>query len=127
MAASVRTQRVARMLHKTLGEIFVQETPRLLAKVMVTVTEVRISPDLGMAKVYLSFILDKDRADLLTKIEQKKSEFRKLLGSRLGNKLRKVPELQFYIDDSVERAAKTNRLLDGLDISKDIGFMEDEV
>ena len=126
MAESIRTQKIARLLQKALGEIFLQETPRLLDNMMVTVTEVRISPDLGLAKVYLSFILHKDRVDMLAKVEQQKGALRKLLGNRIGNKLRKVPELRFYTDDSVEHAAKIHQLLDGLDIPEDTDCMQDK-
>jgi len=89
MAESIRTQKIARLLQKVLGEIFVQESSTLLGNMMVTVTEVRISPDLGLAKIYLSFVLNKDRVDMLPKVEQQKSVLRKLLGNRIGNKLRK--------------------------------------
>ena len=125
MAESIRTQKIARLLQKVLGEIFLQEPPRLLDNMMVTVTEVRISPDLGLAKVYLSFALNKDRADMLAKVEQQKGALRKLLGNRIGNKLRKVPELRFYTDDSVEHAAQIHQLLDELDIPEDTDFMQD--
>jgi ribosome-binding factor A len=120
MAQPIKVQKVARLLQKALGEIIAQESSELLDGVMVTVTEVRMSPDLGLASVYLSFILDEDRAGMLAKIEQHKGVFRKLLGNRVGNKLRKVPDLKFYVDDSVAHAAKMHQLLDGLDISEDI-------
>ena len=126
MAQPIRIQKVARLLQKVLGEILVQETSALLGNMMVTVTEVRMSPDLGLAKVYLSFILDKDRAGMLAKVEQQKGLFRKLLGNRVGKKLRKVPVLQFYIDDSVAHAAKMHQLLDGLDVSEDTDLIQDE-
>ena len=126
MAQPIRIQKVARLLQKVLGEILVQETSALLGNMMVTVTEVRMSPDLGLAKVYLSFILDKDRASMLAKVEQQKGLFRKLLGNRVGKKLRKVPVLQFYIDDSVAHAAKMHQLLDGLDVSEDTDLIQDE-
>jgi ribosome-binding factor A len=109
-----------------LGEIFVQETFRLLGNGIVTVTEVCISPDLGLAKVYLSLALNKDSADTLAKVEQHKGVIRKLLGERIGNKLRKIPELRFYTDDSVMHAAKIHQLLDGLDIPEDVTLMEHE-
>jgi ribosome-binding factor A len=126
MAQAVRIQKIARLLQKALGEIFVQETSRLLGNRLVTVTEVCISPDLGLAKVYLSFILNKDSADVLAKVEHHKGVVRKLLGERIGNKLRKVPELRFYTDNSVTHAAKIHQLLDGLDIPEDVTLMEHE-
>ena len=126
MAQPVSMKKIARLLQKALGEIFVQETSRLLGNMMVIVTEVSISPDLGLAKVYLSFINNKNRANMLAKVEQKKGVLRKLLGNRIGNKLRKVPELRFYPDDSVAHAAKIQQLLDGLDIPEDTNSMQHE-
>jgi ribosome-binding factor A len=123
MAASVRIQKVATMLHKTLGEIFLQAIPRMLGKVMVTVTEVSMSPDLGTAKVYLSFIANENKSELLAKVEQHKGELRRLLGIRIGNKVRKVPELQFYIDNAAQHAAKMNQLLDTLAILEEEDMM----
>ena len=126
MAESIRTQKVASLLQKALAEIFLQEANRLLDNSIVTVTEVRVSPDLGLAKVYLSFVLNKGQADIMAKVTQQKGAFRRLLGNRIGNKLRKVPELRFYTDDSVERATKMHQLLDELDIPEDTDLMWDE-
>lgn len=126
MAESIRTQKVARMLQKALADIFTQENVRLLDNKMATVTEVRVSPDLGLAKVYLSFLLDEDQAAGVAKVEEKKGMVRKLLGNRIGNKLRKVPELRFYTDDSVAHATKINQLLDELDIPEETDFMPNE-
>ena len=126
MAASVRTQKTARLLQKTLAAIFLQETDRLLDNMMVTVTEVCVSPDLGVAKVYLSFVLNKDRADIMAKVVQHKGAFRRLLGNRIGNKLCKVPELKFYTDDSVAHATKIHQLLEELNIPEDTDFMQEE-
>ena len=127
MAESVRTQKITRLLQKALAEIFLQETASLLDNMMVTVTEVRVSPDLGVAKVYLGFVLNKDRAsiDIMAKVEQQKGALRKLLGNRIGSKLRKVPELRFYTDDSVEHATKIHQLLDELYIPEGTDFMQD--
>ena len=112
MAASIRTQRVARLLQKTLGDILLQEAPRLLKSAMVTVTEVTISADLGVAKVYLSMVLPDEQTDVLDRVTQQQGLIRKLLGQRLGNKLRKIPALRFYPDDSVAHAAKINQILE---------------
>jgi ribosome-binding factor A len=126
MAQPIRIQKVARLLQKTLGEIFVQETSKLLDNIMVTVTEVRVSPDLGLAKVYLSFILNTNGATMLAKVERQKGALKKMLGNQIGHKLRKVPELRFYADDSVAHAAKMHRLLDELYIPEDTDRMQHE-
>lgn len=119
MAESVRNRQVASMIQKALGEIFLQETPRLFGRVMITVTAVHISDNLGLAKVFLSFMLNEHKASILESIEQRKGEIRKLLGIRVGKKLRRVPDLQFYIDNSVAEAMRISRLLDELDIPAD--------
>jgi ribosome-binding factor A len=119
-------QKIARLLQKTLGEILVQETSKLLGNIIVTVTEVRMNPDLGLAKVYLSFILNTNGTDMLARVEQRKGELRKILGNRVGHKLRKVPELRFYTDDSVAHAAKMHQLLDELYIPENTDIVKPE-
>ena len=126
MAKPVRMQKIARLLQKTLGEILVQETSKLLGNIIVTVTEVRMNPDLGLAKVYLSFVLNTNGTDMLARVEQRKGELRKILGNRVGKKLRKVPELRFYTDDSVAHAAKMHQLLDELYIPENTDIVRPE-
>lgn len=126
MEQSVRMHKIARLLQKALGDIFIQETSRLLDNVMVTVTEVHVSPDLGLAKVYLSLVLGTEGGHILAKVEKHKGVIRKLLGDRVGKKLRKVPDLRFYVDDSASHAIKMHQLLDELDIPEDTDFLQQE-
>lgn len=126
MTASIRTQKIARLLQKALAEILLQERTSLLDSKMVTVTEVRVSPDLGLAKVYLGFVLSEDQTEGMAQVERQKGMIKKLLGNRVGSKLRKVPELRFYADDSVAQAAKVHQLLDELDIPEDTSLIQDE-
>ena len=117
MAESIRTQRVARMLQKALGDIFLKETKHLVGNAFITVTAVQVGPDLSLSKVYLSFISpQQDKAPLLEKVDQHKHELRRLLGNSIGKKLRKVPVLQFYLDESAAHASKINQLLSQLAI-----------
>ena len=114
MATSVRNQKVARLLQKALAGIFLQESVTLLGSMMVTVTEVSVSPDLGLAKVYLSFFRPEEQAAGIAQVDAKKGAIRRHLGNYIGNKLRKVPDLRFYNDASAAHATKINRLLDEL-------------
>ena len=116
MAQPVRIQQMARLIQKTLGEIFVKDTSRLLDNIMVTVTEVHMSPDLGTANVYLSFVLNQEDDDFLTKVKQRKGILRKLLNARVARHLRKVPDLRFYADNSVMHASKMEQLFDELNL-----------
>lgn len=127
MAESVRNRQVASMIQKALGEIFLRETSRLFGRVMITITEVRISDDRGLAKVYLSFMLNENKAAMLESIKRQKGKIRGLLGNRVGKKLRRVPDLQFYVDDSVAQAMRISQLLDELNLPTDAEDLQEEV
>lgn len=113
---SKRQNKYARMFQRELGDIFQKDTKGLFDRSFITVTQVKVSPDLGVAKVYLSFLNVKDVDKLMYKIDLNKKEIRKILGNRISNQVRKVPELIFYHDDSAEYAARIESLLAGLDI-----------
>lgn len=111
---STRQQKYARLLQKELGEIFQQDTKHLFGKAFVTITLVKVSPDLGFAKVYLSMFLVDKPAELLDKINERKGQIRKQLGQRIGKQVRIIPEIAFYIDDTEERAQRMDQLIDKL-------------
>lgn len=113
---STRQHKYARLLQKELGEIFQQDTKHLFGKAFITITLVKISPDLGFAKIYLSMFLVDNREDMLDKINERKSQIRKLLGQRIGKQVRIVPEIAFYIDDTEDHAQKIDKLIDNLHI-----------
>ena len=97
---NTRTNKVNRLLQKELRELFRLQTSALKG-VLVTVTSVSISPDLGIAHVRLS-IFPNDKADeLLSAIKQNTVAIRYDLGKRVKSQLRKLPELYFHIDDSL--------------------------
>ncbi|CCH01560.1 ribosome-binding factor A [Fibrella aestuarina BUZ 2] len=111
---SKRQQKVARQLQKDLSEIFQRELPHAFNGAFITVTNVRVSPDLGIARVYLSFLAAKNKQLLLEAVEEKGRSIRQLLGERVRHQLRIVPDLQFYIDDTAEYADKMDKLFAGL-------------
>ncbi|MEZ0539017.1 30S ribosome-binding factor RbfA [Fibrella arboris] len=113
---SKRQQKVARQLQKDLGEIFQRELPHAFNGAFITVTNVRVSPDLGIARVYLSFLAAKNKALLMDTIEEKNKTIRQLLGERVRHQLRIVPHLQFFLDDTAEYAEKMDKLFAGLEI-----------
>ena len=108
---STRQKKVARLVLKELSQIFNIESNNILGSIMISITAVRISPDLGYANIYLSVFPVKDPKDALEKIKKNGSLFRKKLGIAVRNQLRVVPELNFYIDDSAEYAEHIDKLL----------------
>ena len=113
---SKRQQKFSRLIQKELGGIFQQDTKSLFGKAWITVTQARVSPDLGVAKVYLSFLLVEDKGQLLDEINDKKKIIRQTLAVRIRNQVRVIPELVFFMDDTAEYAAKMDTLIAGLEI-----------
>lgn len=107
---SIRQSKVNKLLLKELSELFRSESRNLFGGAFITVTVVRVSPDLGLAKVYLS-IMGNNSKTALKMIEEKNKDIRRRVGNALGKQLRVIPELHFYIDDSLDYAMKIEELL----------------
>ncbi|MDX9769255.1 MAG: 30S ribosome-binding factor RbfA [Tenuifilaceae bacterium] len=107
---STRLSKVSRQIQKDLGEIFQRQAQSFMGK-MVTVTSVRVSPDLGLAKVYVSIFPTENKEETLELIKQQSKAIRYDLGQRIRNQMRVVPELAFYIDDSLDYIENIDRLL----------------
>ncbi|MEO1053890.1 MAG: 30S ribosome-binding factor RbfA [Bacteroidota bacterium] len=118
MNESKRQQKFAKLIQKDLSEIFQRDTRGILDNAFITVAHVTMSPDLSIAKVYLSMMMVKDKDGLIEKITSRKSELRKLLGMKIGKQVRIVPDLIFYVDELEENAMKLDKLIDSLDIPK---------
>ncbi len=108
---STRQQKFARLIQKEMAEIFQIDTRNTFGPVMITVTMVRVSPDLGVAKIYVSLFPVKDKEALLQSIRDKGHELRRLLGNRIRHQVRVIPELIFYLDDSLDYAERIDELL----------------
>ncbi|MBK8499889.1 MAG: 30S ribosome-binding factor RbfA [Flavobacteriales bacterium] len=110
---SIRQNKVNSLLQKELAVIFQQEARNLLPGGLITVSAVRISPDLGVAKVFLSLFPVKDKKAVIDIIKLQAHRLRGQLGGRIGKQMRVVPELLFYVDDSLDRAEQIDKLLKG--------------
>ncbi len=108
---SKRQAKIARLLQKELSEIFRKETARL-GGVIVSVTEVRVTPDLSLARAYLSIFPSDKSAEVLENINRQSKTVRYELAQAVRQILRKCPELQFYLDDSLDYIENIDRLLE---------------
>ncbi len=108
---STRQNKISRLLQKDLAEIIQKEGRDIFPGVMVSVTNVRISPDLSIARVYLSIFPSEKGAAVLLEIKKHTSKIRGLLGLKVGKQLRIVPQLDFHIDDSLDYIDNIDRLL----------------
>ena len=116
MSGTVRQQKFSRLIQKELSDIFQRDQRGFLGNAFITIVDVRVSPDLGVARVYFSMVLVKDKKALLEKLDNHKKEIRKALGERIRNQARIVPELAFFIDDVEENAERMDQLLKNLKI-----------
>jgi ribosome-binding factor A len=116
MSGSVRQQKFNKLVQKELSDIFLRDKRGILESAFITITDVNISADLSVAKIYLSMMLVKDKQEVLGKLNGRKKEIRKALGEKIRNQARVVPELIFYIDETEENAYKMDKLIDGLNI-----------
>ncbi len=111
-----RQQKFSRMIQRELGEIFQKDIKGFFGQVFITVTQVRMSPDLSMARVYLSLMMSPNKDSYIEDLNNKKGFVRKTLGDRIGKKIRIVPDLHFYLDDSAEYADNIDKILKDLNI-----------
>ena len=107
---SKRQAKIARLLQKELSEIFRRETA-MLGGVLVSVSAVRVSPDLSIAKAYLSIFPTEKSQEILANINRQAKTVRYELAQAVRQILRKCPELQFYLDDSLDYIENIDRLL----------------
>lgn len=119
MSGTVRQQKYSKLILKELSDIFLKEKTNLLDNAFITVADVRMSPDLSVAKIYLSMTLAKDKQATLDKINLKKSEIRKALGNKIRNQARIVPQLVFFIDEIEEGAQRIEDIIKNLHIPKE--------
>ena len=108
---TTRQQKIARQIQRDIAEILQKECRGLGAGAMITVTTVRVSPDFAYAKVYFSIFPFERSAEVMRTLEENNWLIRRALGQRIRNQVKSVPELQFFLDDSLEYIANIDTLL----------------
>ena len=105
-----RQNRIARLLQKELAQIFQSQT-RMMRGVMVSVTRAKVSPDLSICTAYLSVFPSEKGEEILKNINRNEKTIRYELGTRIRNQVRIIPELRFFIDDSLDYIERIDELL----------------
>jgi len=114
---SIRTERLAAVLQRDLGEILQQSYQ--MSGTFITVTKVRLTPDLSIAKVYISvFSPDRDPDTVFQHIDDHTDEIRYELAGRIRHQVRRIPELHFYVDDSAEYVNRIESLFNKVNKEK---------
>ena len=99
---TTRQAKMARQIQKDIAEILLKEAAPIVHGVVASVTAVRVSPDLNYAKIYFSIFPFEESRRVMAALEDNNWFIRKTLGARIRNQVKNVPELQFFLDDSLE-------------------------
>src|SRR5689334_2212168 len=108
----LRQEKFAKQVQRDLGEIFQQHRQEWLAGEFITISGVQVSPDLGHVKVYVSMYNASKKAKVMENLELYAKEIRMELARRLKNQVKKIPEIAFYEDDSLEYMNKMDKIFD---------------
>lgn len=108
---STRQKKVSRLIQKELADIFLKKGNEFAHGKLVSITRVRLSPDLSFAKVYISIFPAVNQEDILHALQEYSSKIRFELGQKVRTQLRIVPEIAFHIDDSLDYIDKIDKLL----------------
>ena len=107
---TTRQNKISRLLQKELSEIFLLQT-KAMPGILVSVSAVRISPDMSIAGVYLSIFPSEKGEEMVKNINNNMKSIRYELGTRVRHQLRIIPELKFFVDDSLDYIEKIDSLL----------------
>jgi ribosome-binding factor A len=110
-AESTRQKKVARLIQKEIADILLKKGSELGPGKLISVTKVRVSPDLSFAKVYLSIFPAVNQEAVFTSVQEHTAKIRFELGHKVRSQLRIVPDIAFYIDDSLDYIDKIDKLL----------------
>jgi ribosome-binding factor A len=113
---SKRQHKFSRQIHKDISDVFQKDPTHFFGDRLVTITKVDVAVDLSLAKIFFSVMPDSDGHQVINNLEAKKSEIRKKLGILIGKRIRKIPELAFFLDVIEEKASYMDRLIDSLEI-----------
>ena len=109
---SKRQQKFAGVIQQDLAAIFQREGINYLPNTLITITKVRVTPDLAIARVFLSFFNNNNGQHALQNIKSHTSEIRYKLGARIKDQVRIIPQLEFFVDDTSEYVERMDKIFE---------------
>ncbi|MBL7825740.1 MAG: 30S ribosome-binding factor RbfA [Saprospiraceae bacterium] len=113
---SIRQKQIGEMLRRFFAMILTEEGSNIYGRdKLVTVTEIKMTPDLLIAKVYISVYGTENKQEVILLLEDNYTRLRQALASKIGKQMRRMPELEFFIDDTVDEMYRVEALLNRID------------
>ena len=107
-----RQRQVGEMIRRHFGTVLLQEGSYIYGRAMVTVTNVKMSPDLGIAKIYLSIYNTENKQEVMLMMAENIHELRKALSQRIKRHVRRIPNIAFFEDEMVDEMYRVNEMLE---------------
>ncbi len=111
MLEGKRQKQVAGVIHEEMTGIFRKRGLSMIDGGLVSISSVKVTPDLLEARIYISVFQAKDNAAVLKKIEDNASEIKRDLASKIRSQLRRIPDIRYYLDDTLDQVFKIEELL----------------
>ncbi|KFF08103.1 30S ribosome-binding factor RbfA [Chryseobacterium luteum] len=110
---SNRQRKVAQIIQEDFAELFRKQASESKQSILVSVSDVKVSADLGIAKIYLSIFPQEFRSAVMKEIEENKASYRNFIGQKMAKQVRIIPQLNFYLDTALDDVEKLERELRG--------------
>ncbi|WP_175623362.1 30S ribosome-binding factor RbfA [Chryseobacterium schmidteae] len=110
---SNRQRKVAQIIQEDFAELFRKQASESKQNFLVSVSDVKVTPDLGIAKIYLSIFPQEFRSSIMKEIDENKAQYRNFIGQKMAKQVRIIPQLSFYLDTTLDDVEKIERELRG--------------
>lgn len=121
-----RQKQASELIKRNFGIVLQNEGIYIYGDALVTVTNVVISPDFGLAKIYLSVYNTLDKQAVILLMQEHNSRLRHSLGERIRKQIRRIPHVDFYLDDTLDEMYRLNALFDKMEADNQFGDREEE-
>jgi len=107
---SIKQKRIAKVIHQELANIFQRQGLSVYKNSVITISAVKLTPDLLVARVYLSIYNSKDEKGILEMFSQQAKTFRGIMGKNIRNQIRRIPELEFFLEESLDEVFRLEKI-----------------
>ena len=120
-----RQKQISELLRRQFSMVLMDEGSYIFEKALVTVTKVVVSPDMQNAKIYLSVFNSENKQEVMLNMEENNHRLRFALANKVGKQLRRIPELQFYLDESLDEFFRMEKVFSDLRANNQMGSEEE--